>query len=118
MPVLPPGDRGESGEAGREVGFGRPDVAERDRGDVEAPVGDGVVVGDEPLLGDVVLVDAQPGRGEQEGPGALAGWQALQVRDADLDDEMPAGRRCRAALAKWATCSSWLVRFMTVVTTR
>ena len=90
MPVLPPGDRGESGEAGHEVGLGRPDVAERDRSDVKMPVGDGVVV-DEPSLGDVVLVEAQPGRGEQEGPGALAGWQALQVRDADLDEDVPAG---------------------------
>ncbi|WP_217651297.1 hypothetical protein [Geodermatophilus nigrescens] len=73
---------------------------------------------DEALLGDVVLVDAQPVGRDGERAGALAGREPLQVRDADLDDDVPARPRWRAALAKQATCSSWLVRFITVLTTR
>jgi hypothetical protein len=49
------------------------------------------VVRDEPLVDDVVLVDAPVGRARVEDDVALSRWQAPQVRHADLDDE-PAAR--------------------------
>jgi hypothetical protein len=75
---------------------------ERDRRGFQPALVEPVVVGDEPLPGDVVLVEAEP----------------LEVGHHHLDKEARTGPQVGGGVAKQATCSSWLVRFMIVLNTR
>jgi hypothetical protein len=79
---------------------------ERDRRGFQPALDEPVVVGDEPLPGDVVLVEAEP-----------LGSRWRSGTSTSIRKHVP-GPKWAAALAKQATCLSWLARFMIVLNTR
>lgn len=60
----------------------------------------------------VVLVEAEPLGRHRERPHGLAGREPLEVRDAHLDYEAPAGLEMLGDVAEARHLLVWVVRFM------
>ena len=110
---------GAAGELSHQVDLGRPDVAERDRDALEAPV-----------RGSRSGARRAPGsrRRTRRSPVRLGStWKARIVSPGGSRcssgtptsmTKQPPGSRCAATFRKHATCSSCVVRFMIVLKTR
>jgi hypothetical protein len=75
-------------------------------------------VRDKPLGGDVVLVEADIGRGDGKGRTVSPGGRRCRGATSTSTTRYPPSSRCRAALRKQSTCWSWVVRFLIVLNTR
>ena len=100
LPSAPALAQAHPGELRHQVELGGPRVAERDRETFDLPVDDLEVMRREPLVRDVVLVDAPSRLAHVEGVERLAGREPLELGDADLDDEAAAGLEVRRRVAE------------------
>src|SRR4051812_34768270 len=99
-PARPTLDGSQAGQLGHEIELGRPDISERRRVAPDPAVLEEEVVGGQALAGDVVLVEPEALGRDPERPDGLAEWQALEVRQLDLDDELTAGRQMPRDVSK------------------
>ena len=75
-------------------------------------------MGDQPLRGDVVLVESEMVGADVERAHGLTWREPLELRYAHFDHEASARLRCAATFWKHATCSSCEVRLLIVLKTR
>src|SRR4051812_43102880 len=89
-PVRPPLPQPHPGQLGHEIEFGRPRVPMMRVEPMGVVASEPVVVRSEPLLGEIVRVEAEVLVRHTEGMHGLTGWHPTQLRDSELDDETTA----------------------------
>src|SRR6185503_12342644 len=87
LPATPALSERHAGKPRHQVEFCRPHVTEGRRKHFDLAVGNPVMVGNQPLGGDVVLVESEPGFADCERPDGLTGRQPLKIRHPYLDHE-------------------------------
>ena len=110
----------ESRQPGHQVQLGRPDVAVRAAAEPGLLVSSKRdVVRDDVLAQDVVGVDEQvPRLADTSTVASRSGGSRRRSGTQSSTTNRPPGSRCRAALRKHATCSSWVSRLEMVLKTR
>src|SRR5919199_1353660 len=100
LPAAPALQERHPGEPCHQVELRGPDVAKRQREELDLTVADPVVVRDQALPDNVVLVESEMRRGHVEGLKRLAGRKPPKPRYDHLDDEAAAGLEMRRDVLK------------------